>query len=156
MSGVTPPTAAIVRAYRQSCYTADGMVAKVGRLPEGLHPDLNRNLVLLGACNPGGRKRPDGWNTRMMDRLRAVLRRFHFVEARGSLHLWSEEMLLVQMNACQAMVIARRFRQNAIIVISRRRRTRLLLLSERITNVAGSSPCSSRQFELRVAEHGWR
>ncbi len=91
--------------------------------------------MLLGACNPGGRKRPDGWNARMMDRLRVVLRRFRLVEAKGSLHLWSEAMLLVPMDPRQAIVIARRFRQNAIIVISTRRRTRLVILPEQITSV---------------------
>jgi hypothetical protein len=55
------------------------------------------------------------------------MRRFHFIEATGSLGRWSEPMLMVRIDLRRAMVVARRFRQNAIIVISTRR-TRLIVL----------------------------
>ncbi|MDT8870932.1 hypothetical protein RAA17_06695 [Komagataeibacter rhaeticus] len=31
------------------------------------------DIVLLSACNPGGRRRADGWNRRMMRRLASAL-----------------------------------------------------------------------------------
>ena len=113
------------------------MVTYVGFFPEGLsagRPGLP--MVMLGACNPGGHRHAAGWNARMMDRLRLVLRRFRYIEATGSLDRWSEEMLMVQLDPRQARVVARRFRQNAIILISRRRRTRLLIIAENIPNIA--------------------
>lgn len=133
---MTYPSAAILRAYRLSRYVAGSVVAHIGSFPQGLAADRTRvTLVLLGACNPGGRRYPDGWNARMMDRMRLALRRFHYIEAAGSLDRWSEEMLMVSIDPRQACVIARRFRQNAIVLISGRRRTRLLIIAEKIPNI---------------------
>ena len=84
-------------------------------------------LVFLGACNPGGRRRPEGWNDRMMQRMRSVLRHIHFIEATGSLGRWSETMLMASMDPRRAAVVARRFRQNAIVVVSGRN-TQLIVL----------------------------
>ena len=128
MAAIVPPSPAILRAYRMSRYGAGSVVAHVGSPAEGLRPDQVRTkLVFLGACNPGGRRRPDGWNDRMMRRLRSALHRVHFVEATGSLGGWSETMLMASMDPRWAAVVARRFRQNAIVAVSGRN-TQLIVL----------------------------
>lgn len=137
MSGLTPPTPAMLRAYRQSLYSAGRVVAHVGSVPQGLSLAQRRTtLVMLGACNPCGRRCAEGSNNRMMDRLRLTLRRFRVVEGAGSLRQWSEAMLMVEIDPRRACVLARRFRQNAIIVIAGGRRTRLIVLTEKIPNLA--------------------
>ena len=133
MSGITPPSASTLRAYRLSRYSAGDIVTYIGARPKGPRQDQGRmTLVLLGACNPCGRRRPDGWNARMMERLRLVLRRVRFIEASGSLGPWSESMLAAPISPRKAVVVARRFRQNAVVVISTNRRTKLVLLQTSI------------------------
>ena len=118
MPAIRPPSPAILRAYTMSRYSAGAVVARVGSPARGLRADQARTrLVFLGACNPGGRRRPDGWNCRMMRRLRCVLRRIRFIEAMGSLGRWSEAMLMASMDPRRAAVVARRFGQNAIVVV---------------------------------------
>ena len=118
MPAIRPPSPAILRAYTMSRYSAGAVVARVGSPARGLRADQARTrLVFLGACNPGGRRRPDGWNCRMMRRLRCVLRRIRFIEAMGSLGRWSEAMLMAFMDPRRAAVVARRFGQNAIVVV---------------------------------------
>ena len=128
MSTITPPSPAILRAYTMSRYVAGGVVARVGSRAEGLRPDQARAaLVFLGACNPCGRRHPDAWNARMMRQMRSVLRRICFIEATGSLGRWSEDMVMAAMDPRRAAVIARRFRQNAIVVVLGKR-TQLIIL----------------------------
>jgi len=127
----------MLRAYRQSRYSAGSVVAHVGSVPQGLSMVQGRTtLVMLGACNPCGRRYAEGRNNRMTDQLRLTLRRFHVVEGAGSLRQWSEIMLMVEIDPRRACVVARRFRQNAIILIAGGRRTRLTVLAEKIPNVA--------------------
>lgn len=133
MCRIKSPSPAILRAYRLTRYSAGDMIARVGSYPVGLKTDRARQiLVLFGASNPCGTRRPDGWNARMTDRLRGVLHRTDFVEGSGRLGQWSEIMLMASMDPRRACVLARRFRQNAIIVISRRTRTKLMILPSNI------------------------
>lgn len=129
MTGLLPPSPSVLRAYRLSTYEAGGVVARVGQ-PPSLLPDRwsGRDLVLLSACNPGGRRLPDGWNRRMMTRLRQALRRHDMVEGAGRLGRWSEPLLLVAIAPGRGLAVARRFRQNAVILLRDRRPARLLLL----------------------------
>ena len=128
MPAIRPPTAAILRAYTMSRYSAGAVVARIGSPAQGLRADQARtSLVFLGACNPCGRRRPDGWNSRMMRQLRCVLHRIDFIEAVGSLGRWSEEMLMASLDRRQAAVVARRFRQNAFVVVLGKR-TQLIVL----------------------------
>ena len=83
---------------------------------------------MLGASNPCGRRMPEGWNARMTARLRLVMRRVQPVEASGALGSWVEVMVLAEMDPRRAAVLARRFRQNAILLIRARRPVRLVLL----------------------------
>lgn len=130
MTGLVPPTPAVLRAYRLSTYTAGGIVAHVGRRPGPMPRHwAGRDLVVLSACNPCGRLRPDGWNRRMMDHLREALRGFSCAEGEGRLGRWSEPLLLVAIAPARGFCLARRFRQNAVILLRDRRPARLVLLT---------------------------
>nr|WP_321985638.1 DUF3293 domain-containing protein [uncultured Lichenicoccus sp.] len=130
---VPAPTPAILRSYRQSRYEAGGAVLRVGRIAPGLDPEWDAGLarpglVLLSACNPGGRRRPEGWNDRMMRRLAETLRRVPHGPGHGRLGIWSEALVLAAIDRRRGIALARRFRQNAVIVVARDRRVRLHLL----------------------------
>ena len=129
MTGLLPPTPAVLRSYRLSTYRAGPVVARIGRRPGGLDRRSRVPFVLLSACNPGGRRLPDGWNRRMMQRLGETLRRVVHVQGEGQLRQWSEPLVLALMAPARAVVLARRFRQNAVVVLHPRRPARLLLLA---------------------------
>ncbi len=129
MTGLLPPTPAVLRSYRSSTYRAGTVVARIGRRPAGLHGRGPVPSVLLSACNPGGRRLPDGWNRRMMRCLGETLRRVAHVPGEGRLRQWSEPLLLAAMVPARAIVLARRFRQNAVVVLHPGRPARLLLLA---------------------------
>ena len=129
MTGIRPPSVGTLRAYRQSTYRAGGMVARIGFRPTGLGAQrAGAKFVLIGASNPGGRRRPDAWNARMTERLRLRLRHCCFIEATGSLGQWSEAMFMATMDPRRATTLALRFGQNAIVVIRGNGRARLKLL----------------------------
>ncbi len=128
MTGLLPPTPRVLRSYRRSTYEAGGVVARVGRrvrLPPGW---AGRRLVMLSACNPGGRLMAPGWNRRRMATLREALRRTAFAEGEGRLGRWSEPLLMATLPAPRGLVLARRFRQNAVILLAGGRPARLVLL----------------------------
>ncbi len=118
----------MLRSYRLSTYQAGGVVARIGQRPSGLDGQHDP-LVLLSACNPGGRRLPDGWNRRMMRRLGEAMRRIPCVEGEGRLGRWSEPLVLAAVAPARGIVLARRFRQNAVVVLQPRRPARLLLLA---------------------------
>ena len=129
MTGLLPPTPAVLRSYRLSTYRAGTVEARIGRRPAGLHGWGRIPSVLLSACNPGGRRLPDGWNRRMMHRLDETLRRVAHVQGEGRLRQWSEPLVLAAIPPARAIVLARRFRQNAVVVLHPGRPARLLLLA---------------------------
>ncbi len=129
MSGILPPTPAVLRSYRLSTYRAGPVVARVGRVPRGMTGYGPREtLAMLSAANPGGRLMPEGWNRRAMRRLEQALRRVPHVAGEGRLGRWGEPLLLARLPARPAAILARRFRQNAIVVLRRDRPARLVLL----------------------------
>ncbi|WP_428374775.1 DUF3293 domain-containing protein [Lichenicoccus sp.] len=130
---VLAPTPAILRSYRLSRYEAGGAVLHVGRIATGLDADwaarlAGGGLVLLSACNPGGRRQPDGWNDRMMRRLAEALGRVPHAPGHGRLGIWSEALVLAALDRRRGIALARRFRQNAVILVARDRRVKLHLL----------------------------
>ncbi len=130
MTGLLPPTPAVLRCYRLSTYRAGAVAARVGHRPRGVAGRwAGRDLVMLSACNPGGRRLPDGWNRRMMARLRDALRGIALVEGEGCFRRWSEPLLLAALAPRRGIVLARRFRQNAVILLRDRRPARLVLLT---------------------------
>ena len=129
MTGLLPPTPAVLRSYRLSTYRAGTVVARIGWPPVGLDGRNRVPLLLLSACNPGGRRRPDNWNRRMMRRLDEAMRRIPHVGGEGRLGRWSEPLVLAALAPGRGIVLARRFRQNAVVLLRPRRPARLLLLA---------------------------
>ena len=76
----------------------------------------------------------------MTTRLGWVMRRVRPVEASGALGSWAEAMLLAPMDPRRAAVLARRFRQNAILLIRAGRRVRLVLLPTGSGKARGFAP----------------
>ncbi|ARW17850.1 DUF3293 domain-containing protein [Komagataeibacter europaeus] len=130
MAGIVPPTAAVQRAYRLSTYHAHGLpVIRIGQPPRWRGRVPEGDIVLLGACNPGGRRYMDGWNRRMM---RALARRLHGVPhvlGEGRLGQWAEPLYAVQVPLARGLRLARLFRQNAVVVLHGRRPARLVYLA---------------------------
>jgi hypothetical protein len=120
----------LARAYRLTCYQAAGLPIEIGRrAPAPLLTRLGcRTAVLLTAWNPRSRRMPDDWNERMQRRLRQRLRRFRVIEATGAWRGWHEAMLLVAGPPAPLIVLAARFRQRAVVVLTRGGLVRLRLL----------------------------
>jgi glyoxylase-like metal-dependent hydrolase (beta-lactamase superfamily II) len=76
-----------------------------------------RTAVLITAWNPLSRRKPQGWNDRMQSRLLAAVRRYRVLPSHGGARRWAEDHLLVLMPPARAGVLARRFRQNAVVVL---------------------------------------
>lgn len=116
---------ALERAYRATSYTVDGLLLRVGRRP--FWPGAA--AVLLTAHNPHSRRQPPGWNARMLRALDAALRRHAWREAESGQGAWREIQRLVEMDALAGRVLARRFRQNAVLVLKPHQPPRLVILA---------------------------
>ena len=112
------------RLYRRTDYVVGiGPPIRIGR-----RTFLVREGALLTAANPRSRRMPDGWNARMNRALAETARRLLPVPAEGRLGDWREEGFLIEAPVARAAVLGRRFRQNALVVVRRGQRARLLLL----------------------------
>ena len=130
MAGIAPPTPGIARSYRLSTYHVSGLpVIRIGYRPHWRGTVPRGDVVLLSACNPGGRLRPDGWNRRMMRRLAGDLAGLPHVLGEGRLGPWSEPLYAVGVPLARGLVLARRFRQNAVVVLHANRPARLVYLA---------------------------
>ena len=126
----------LARGWRITDYGAAGAAVRQGRRSRG----IDRLLVaaglrcgaFVGARNPLSRRRPMAWNTAMLDRLRALARRAriacHDGAGRAARPAWAEEHLLLLGDRRRCMVLARRFRQHAILLVRLRATSRLLVL----------------------------
>jgi hypothetical protein len=140
------PTAPVLhRAWRATLFEADGIAipfAPVARLLAtwrarragiaALLASLGvRQAAFTGAWNPCSRRRPRGWNRRRLERLREATRRLPRHEGMGRAcrpRPWGEEHLLIGAPAARCAVLARRFRQDAILVIRLRGPARMMRL----------------------------
>lgn len=122
----------MLAAYRRTGYEAAGAVARVGRRAAAVDALLRRlgarEGAFVTAWNPWSRRRPAGWNARMMARLRAAARRLPSAEGEGRAPGWAERHLLVAADPRRAAALARRFRQNAVVVVRIGAPARLALL----------------------------
>lgn len=122
----------LLAAYRRTAYEAAGAVARVGRRDAEVDALLRRLGTRQGAFvtawNPWSRRMPDGWNARMMARLREAARRLPAAEGEGKGRSWSERHLLLAADPRRAAALARRFRQNAMVVARTGAPARLVLL----------------------------
>ena len=120
MSG---PPAALLCAYARTAYTvAEGRaVARTGRRSPSVDALLQRLGSRQGgfvtAWNPLSRRMPRGWNDRALERLRAASRRLPRAEGWGIGRSWSEAHLLLGADPRRVLVLARRFRQHAIVAV---------------------------------------
>lgn len=123
-------TPRLLRAFRATRYEAAGAVARVGRRSRG----IDSLLACVGACeaafitawNPRSRRMPPGWNRRMQDRLRRAAPGPPLAEGFGRAGRWAEHHLLLAGDPRRLLVLARRFRQHAILLVRRGRPARLL------------------------------
>ncbi|GCE91529.1 hypothetical protein MSKU15_3130 [Komagataeibacter diospyri] len=130
MTGIAPPTAAVHRAYRLSTYHAHGLpVIRIDQPPRWRGRAPKGDIVLLSACNPGGRLRADGWNRRMMRELARHLRGVPHALGEGRSGRWSEPLYAVRVPLARGLRLARLFRQNAVVVLHGTRPARLVYLA---------------------------
>jgi hypothetical protein len=134
---VVPPR--LLRAYRQTRYTADGIEIRIGRrnavMDAWLADHGAQTGVLITAWNPRSRRMPCGWNARMQHRLVEHIHRCESVRADGRLRRWCEAQLLVLSSKRLAARVAIRFRQRGIVVVQRRHPARLVILPDRCRSV---------------------
>jgi len=119
----------LARAFRASRYEAGGAVLQVGRRAgvDALLARLgSREGALLTAWNARGRRRPAGINARLQRALAARLRRVAALAAESRLGRWREEMLAAALPWPRALVLARGFRQAAILALRHGAPARLL------------------------------
>jgi hypothetical protein len=105
-------------------------VARIGRRGAAVEALLRRMGSRRGgfvtAWNPMSRRMPRGWNERMLARLREAARRLPCAEGWGRGAGWAERHLLIAADPRRVVVLARRFRQRAIVVLVRGRPARLV------------------------------
>jgi hypothetical protein len=116
------PSPGLIAAYRTTTYSAPGLEVRIGRRVTG----LDRTVVFLTAWNPGSRKMQEGWNRRMQASLRELIPTA--LEGEGRFRRWHEKMLLATIEKNRARVLARRFRQVAIVVAAPGQRARLVFV----------------------------
>jgi hypothetical protein len=125
-------SAGLLAAFRRSSYAAGGAVARIGRRNRGIDAVLRglgaRQGGFVYAWNPCSRRMPRGWNDRMHARLREAARRLPAIAGWGGTPGWQERHLLIAADPRRLAVLARRFRQNAIVVVQAGRPARLVLL----------------------------
>lgn len=125
----------LLRAYRQTRYTADGIDIRIGRRNPAMDAWLTghgaHTGVLLTAWNPRSHRVPHGRNSRMQRQLAEHVHRYRCVEADSRLRRWHEAQFLVLAPRRPAERIAMRFRQHAIVLVQCRRPAQLIVLADR-------------------------
>ena len=122
--------AALRAAYARTDYEAAGIVMRIGRRSTEMDALLRAhaawNAAFVTAWNPFSRRMPQGWNERMLARLRQASRGRVLAEGWGRGPSWAERHLLVAGDPRWIARLARRFRQNALVTVSPGRPARLL------------------------------
>jgi hypothetical protein len=122
-----------LRSYRATSYRVGGLALQIGRASRRLDALLARlhvrSAVLITACNPRSRRMPARCNERATVRLAALLRRRTVLPARSGQGAWLEQQFFVDCAAAWATRLARRFRQNAIVLLVRGRPPALRLVA---------------------------
>ncbi len=124
--------ARLLRAYRRTHYEAEGASVYPGRRAPAIDRLLRRHGVrgatFIASDNPYSCRMPDGWNRRMQTCLSAAARRYATLPATGSWRGWQEQHLLLLGDPRPAIRLARRFRQNAVVVVRAGQPARLIAL----------------------------
>ncbi len=123
----------LARGWRVTDYEAAGAVARLGRRSCAMDALLVAARVragaFIGAWNPFSRAMPRGWNDRALARLRRTAR-VRSLDGAGQAERphWVEHHLLMLGDLRRIIVLARRFRQHAILRVRLRAPSRLLVL----------------------------
>jgi hypothetical protein len=117
-------------AFARTDYEAGGIVVRIGRRSAPMDALLRahrlRSAGFVTAWNPFSRPMPRGWNARMQARLREAARGRVLAEGWGTGRGWAEHHLLLAGDPRRLRVLARRFRQHAIVMVAQGRPARLL------------------------------
>jgi hypothetical protein len=123
---------ALLRAYRQTNYEVAGTQVRIGRRSSAFDRLLlahrARQAVFITAHNPFSRRMPAAWNHRMQFRLSQTLRRRPVLSAQGAWRRWSEDHLVAFGDPRPTRWLARRFRQNSVVVLRLRQPAKLVRL----------------------------
>lgn len=123
----------LLRAFCATEYRAAGATARIGRRSAAVDQLLctlgAHNGAFLTAWNPGARRWPLGKNLRMDRALRGWLRRNRAEPGVGSAPGWQEAHWLMATDPRRVVVLARRFRQAAIVVVRCGQKAKLRFLS---------------------------
>ena len=120
-------TPKLVRAFRATAYEAAGIVIHIGEDGAALLARHGaRQACFVTAWNPFSRPKPRGWNERMQRALRGAAHGRVLAEGFGRGRFWAEHHLLVEGDPRRIRVLARRFRQLAIVAVSDRGKARLM------------------------------
>lgn len=119
-------------AYLRTAYEAAGVVVRIGRRSAAMDALLRgRRAAFITAWNPMSRRMPRGWNERMLARMREAVRGRIIAEGWGSARGWAERHLLLAGDPHWLVVLARCFRQAAIVVVVPGRAARLVMVGRR-------------------------
>ncbi len=122
----------LLRAFRTTEYRAADATARVGRRSAAVDQLLStlgaHRGAFLTAWNPGARRWPLGKNLRMDRALRGWLRRLRVEPGVGYAPGWQEAHWLMATDPRRAVVLARRFRQAAIVIVRRGQQAKLRFL----------------------------
>jgi hypothetical protein len=114
-------------------YTAAGIAIRIGRRNAEMDRLLlshgQREAALVTAFNPFSRPMPPGWNRRMQASLTRAASRRIILPACGSWRRWSESHIAVVGSFRWTAVLARRYRQHAIVIVRLRQPPRLVYTS---------------------------
>ena len=130
---------ALRAAFRRTGYEAGGIVVRIGRRSAAMDALLRRRGAraagFVTAWNPFSRPMPPGWNRRLQAKLRQAARGAVLAEGwgrgRSGGRGWAEHHLLLAGDPRRITVLARRFRQHAVVTVSPGRPARLLWASVR-------------------------
>ncbi|GGJ06237.1 DUF3293 domain-containing protein [Neoroseomonas lacus] len=126
----------LARGWRLTAYAAGGAAVRLGRRSAVVDALLTaagvRQGAFIGAWNPLSRAMPRRWNDRALARLRGLAQRGgrRCIAGRGHAAKppWAEDHLLMLGDLRPITVLARRFRQHAILRVRLRAASRLLVL----------------------------
>ena len=120
-------TPKLARAFCASRYEAGGVAIRIGEAGAALLARHGaRQACFVTAWNPFSRAMPRGWNERMQRALRQASRGRVLGEGFGRGRGWAEHHLLVEGDPRRIRVLARRFRQFAIVAVLVRGKARLI------------------------------
>lgn len=131
-----PPMHHLLRAFHATCYGAGPAVARIGRRCPALDRLCGRQGgAFVTAWNPRGRRAPAGCNVRTNTALLGWLRRVPHVPGAGEGRGWREEHWFAVLDPRRAAVLARRFRQAAIVTLRRGQPACLVMLPRRTSTL---------------------